>query len=395
MRNSKCVFKMQGYTSNHVAVTNKAVYTAATWAEWIYHSGDMAYGVAGAEHTFSDVSSSYNYLPANFEASKKYLILLNIVSNNLSTKSLVLRDYLTGTYPTVATPGQIGNVKLVITTQATISTNRLGFTQSAFGDLGLKVKYKDIRVIELVPGSQLETDANTLTADQLAANIPYFQSTGIALLGLTNVLDRSRYKNNGTLSGGAVYKLLPTPLYVLDFTNPTSLVTVPKNASINDIAQFTVRGWFYYGGAGGNNQGRIFDKGGSIKGLAIDYANNRLRFRHGFSTQNGEWNSPTSGLVVGRFYQFQSSYDNSNVANNPVIVIDGTSVTVTRTTVPIGTASLDNASDLYFGNSISPGSTVLNGYESELEIYKGILTVAEGKRWYNASCRRYGKAVVV
>lgn len=203
-----------------------------------------------------------------------------------------------------------------------------------------------------------------------------------------NLVDRSRYKNNGTLSGGAVYKLLPAPLYVLDFTNPTSLVTVPKNASINDMAQFTVRGWFYYGGAGGANLGRLFSK--EVKLLRIDSVNNYIGYVNAFSTTSGSWATPPSGLTQGNFYCFQITYDNSSVSNNPVICIDGVSKTITKVQAPVGTASTDSTNDLILGNRVG-GTAYLNGYLSELEIYQGILTVAEGKRWYNASARRYGK----
>lgn len=379
MKNTRCVFKMHNYTT---LLNNEVKYNPYTWVEWTVAGAGSTKGADGV-HLVAAGSTDKCEMVTAFKNNTKYGILVNVLATTLNSTFII---GATGA-PTVTgtIPQTIGNNKLVFTTLNPITTNRVTFSCAGTNTDGTYIDFKDIRIFELPTGSQIEADFTNLTADQLNTKYPY------ASFPNTIVMDRSRYLNNGTLSGGAVYKLLPAPLYVLDFTSATSLVTVPKNASINDMAQFTVRGWFYYGGAGGANAGRIIDK--NYKKIYVNSVNHQLNFTHVFSTSQGSWFTPVNGLVVGNFYMFQLSYDNTNVANNPVIMIDGLSKTITGS-APVGTALVDNASDLILGN-LAIGNRSLNGYLSEIEIYQGILSVAEGKRFYNQSCRRYGKAVVV
>jgi len=207
----------------------------------------------------------------------------------------------------------------------------------------------------------------------------------------TLAVDRSSYHNNGVLSGGAVLKTDTLPFYVMDFTNPTSLITVPKTASINDISKITFRCWFYYNGAGAFNSGRLFDK--SNRSLTVNSSLNRLEFAQFFTGNYVSCSSPNSGLSMGNWYCIQVMYDATSPANNPVIMIDGALVTATRFQTPTGTALSDSANDLILGNAVA-GNRSLNGYESEVEIYNVMLTVVEGKRWYNSTCGKYKKTKI-
>jgi len=199
-----------------------------------------------------------------------------------------------------------------------------------------------------------------------------------------NVPDRSRYANNAVLSGGAAWKKV-NDQYVLDFTSATAKATIAKNASINNMSQFTFRCWFYYAGTAAN-YGVVFGKVSKL--FYIGRATNNLSFNHIFSGSTGAWYTPANGIDVGKWHCIQITYDNTNVANNPVIMLNGVSVAITAS-APTGTASEDSANDLMLGNNTG-ASRFLNGYLSHVELRQGIATVAEGKRWYNATCLNFG-----
>jgi hypothetical protein len=153
---------------------NELNYNRDTWEEWTKTVGKVVGDSTGLEFTFSDVSPSATaILSTGVKNSQKYGLLLNVASNTLSTKRLELSNEYTGNYITLVGAGIIGNIKLIFTTQSNITTNQLKILQNAYGDLGLKIKLKDIRIFELPTGSQIETDFNTLTADQLAQKYPY------------------------------------------------------------------------------------------------------------------------------------------------------------------------------------------------------------------------------
>ena len=69
----------------------------------------------------------------------------------------------------------VGNKKVVINTNSTITINKLRFHTAWSNPAGSKLKLRDIRMFELPAGSQIEADFNTMTADQLAAAYPYIQ----------------------------------------------------------------------------------------------------------------------------------------------------------------------------------------------------------------------------
>ena len=162
-----------------VAVSNMSVYTASTWAEWTLDAGAVG-GATGLEFTADGTNNITAALPGSYVANTKYLILFNVVSETLTTNSIYLPA--ASAFPLTTVPIVVGNVKAIVTSNSTISTNSLKIYVPLAETAGNKIKIKDIRIITLVAGSQLETDATNLTADQLAANIPYMATTGTATL---------------------------------------------------------------------------------------------------------------------------------------------------------------------------------------------------------------------
>lgn len=206
-----------------------------------------------------------------------------------------------------------------------------------------------------------------------------------------NMYDFSAYRNHGVFGGSTIFKKFGN-LSIIDVSTAGSLVTIPKNPSVNNVVSITFRTWIYYVGAGTSNTGRIFDKG-IAKYFYIDAVNNKLIFNKAFSTAAGQWETANSTLATGNWYCIQLTYDSSSVANNAVIMIDGVSKAITRSSIPNGTPSDDSGTDLIIGNRPAADRYV-NSYLSETEIQKKICTIADGRNWYNERCQWYGKSKV-
>ncbi|PHS70538.1 MAG: hypothetical protein COB22_07890 [Cycloclasticus sp.] len=104
--------------------------------------------------------------------------------------------------------------------------------------------------------------------------------------------------------------------------------------------------------------GRVLDKNvwhiavvGQVGGLA------KIKFTQLFDTTDGVWQSTAFDLTLGADGCVLVNYDNSNVANDPVIYIDGLSVALTETSTPVGTRTTDVGSDLHIGNNAAGSST--------------------------------------
>ena len=144
-------------------------YTPSTWAEW--SSALTTLDITGAEIT----ATGSILCGKTIKTSTKYGFLFNVVSNNLSVPGNL---FCGGgiTYPFnsatfLTSVGQVGNVKGIVIS----NTGTSGFVQfNVSGTAGTKIKLKDIRIFELPTGSTIETDFNTMTADQLTAKYLFY-----------------------------------------------------------------------------------------------------------------------------------------------------------------------------------------------------------------------------
>jgi len=148
---------------------NLLVYNPATWAEWTKGTG-VTGDITGLELT-STVSVYVNASMANLNTkiNTKHGVLYNVVSkdivSNLNLTKICGAD--------AVMPSIIGNNKYVF---ASTSNTILVKTFQVFiyeASSGLKIKLKDIRLFELPVGSQIESDFNTMTADQLNIKYPF------------------------------------------------------------------------------------------------------------------------------------------------------------------------------------------------------------------------------
>jgi len=144
---------------------NELVYNASTWAEW-GKSGGTAADSTGMEYSSDGESWITASVNTSLKGSINYGLLFNIISNSM-TLAIGMENYYTGSTVDLANGGAIGNIKIVFTTQATIIENKLMIYSSNLEPVGKKVKYRDVRLFELPPNSEIEADFTNLTADAL------------------------------------------------------------------------------------------------------------------------------------------------------------------------------------------------------------------------------------
>jgi|SRR5581483_9520981 len=102
-----------------------------------------------------------------------------------------------------------------------------------------------------------------------------------------------------------------------------------------------------------------------------------LHYVRTFSTTNGIWTVPAPSLAL---HAIQISYDASAVGNNPTILVDGISQTVTRVTAPVGTARVSGTKYSFgsFGCGVATGGGTFRGKNQDPRIYNNrILTASE------------------
>lgn len=393
MRNSQRVLELKNWTDG-IPLTN--IVTGGNFPSTAGWTGVDAVVDGIAEYTatvqYDTIEQTKSAIATSLRNHKVYFTAT--IKADSTSVLLIFNDGVSQT--TVAHTGSNEYVKLSgIRTIDASATSAIFRVQDNRASAWTKIYVDNYMAFDLTAafGAGLEPTAAQMDAMLTASGITYFDGTrNISLAGYTRTIDRSRSQLHGTLSGGAAYKLV-NGLHVLDFTNPTSLCTIPKGSAINDMTQFSFAAWVWYGGAGGGNVGRIFDK--VARRAYISPAISCIVFAHNFSVGTGAWNTQANTLTLNNYHHVAITYDNGATANDPAIYIDGVLKTLTITR-PIGTASADNANDLCLGNRASTLDASLNGYLSEVTMQRGIMTAAEVKRIYNSSFYKYpGKQVAL
>lgn len=140
--------------------------------------------------------------------------------------------------------------------------------------------------------------------------------------------------------------------------------------------------WEWRNGDGGSSLGTLFDKRNSgVNGYRI-FRNEPARGEYEFYAT---WNAGTQLVnrvarpATGAWNHWVITYDASAAANNAVIYLNGSSVTVTRFGTGPTTGSLDTNSDPYCIGSynISPFTRAWDGMIAEFGIWNAILTAGE------------------
>lgn len=135
----------------------------------------------------------------------------------------------------------------------------------------------------------------------------------------------------------------------------------------------SISAWMWIDGTGGGAGGRLFDHSVTANALMFTGGGTNFTFKYNFNTTAGLWTiTPPSNSV---WHHVAVVYDANNVANVPVIYIDGATVTVTTNTAPVGTVTAPTTT-LDIGNR-GAGDRVWDGKIAEFAIWNNELLTAD------------------
>lgn len=127
---------------------------------------------------------------------------------------------------------------------------------------------------------------------------------------------------------------------------------------------------------GENNLGFVYSKGGIFLYCSSEGESKiKLFFQYGFSGDDGYWSTPVE-IPLNQWSNIVVTYDNSDVANDPVIYLNNTSVSLTEGGAPTGTRTSDAGNDVYIGNNPSQTRT-FDGYIGKIQLWNRILTTSD------------------
>ena len=173
-----------------------------------------------------------------------------------------------------------------------------------------------------------------------------------------------------------------------------SVVNCGKDLRIANIFDGggTVSAWINPKSDGEGDSGRIYDKriGFNLYVVGESGGKVQMRFLYDFSGGYGYWTTDSRIIKIGVWAHTAISYDNGNVANNPIIYVNGIAYTIgdglTENGTPVGTRTSDAGNNLYLGN-VGGGINVFDGKMTDMRLYSRMLSGIEIARIYNRTKR--------
>lgn len=220
---------------------------------------------------------------------------------------------------------------------------------------------------------------------------------GGASPGLVTTYDKSRYHNDGTLAN-VTWEQQGDGIWVPVFDGANGSINIAASDSLANIftnGGGTLMAWVNPSSDGQGDDGAMFVK---LNGGYLFDINNGSE-AGGFvgiglytywTGANGTW---TTGVVVpiNTTTHITLTYNADNVANNPIIYLNGEPLTVgdglTEDTTPTGVKSDDTAQALCIGNRQPGGGSSWEGYLSRNRAWTYILTPAQIRAKYHAEKR--------
>ncbi|MFN9718521.1 MAG: DUF2341 domain-containing protein, partial [Planctomycetota bacterium] len=142
----------------------------------------------------------------------------------------------------------------------------------------------------------------------------------------------------------------------------------------------TISAWINPTGWGQNDYGRIADKASSTFSLGMlgtGWAfqmtpDGSLLFEHGFTIQQGEWETSAGAISLNQWQHVALTFDSSNPTLPPRIYVNGVAANVVTNLIPVGVADSDSGQKLTIGNhAISPSRT----FSGRIDEFRGTATI--------------------
>lgn len=170
-------------------------------------------------------------------------------------------------------------------------------------------------------------------------------------------------------------------------------ITCGSDTSLDNIFDDgggTAIAWVNPGSDGEGTNARIFSKSVGWDFAVAAEAAGKVKFEllQAFSGDNGSWRTTATQLVINTWAMVAVTYDNGDVANNPILYVNDAVVANTEIGTPTGTRTSDAASTLYIGNN-SSGTATWDNLIGECWLLRRILTPLEIQQNYLRTKSRY------
>jgi len=175
-----------------------------------------------------------------------------------------------------------------------------------------------------------------------------------------------------------------------NFDGSNDSLTNNNGVSNIDVAAFSIGGWVYMNAQPTGGETLLMTASSISSGnSAVNFSGRppnssgwKMQFNYRFSSTEGEWEYNTD-LNTGQWYHVTITFDRSSTSNNPIIYVDGSSVTVNELEAPVGTGHSGNDS-VSFGENVG-ASGDLDGRIAEVFFYNRIISAAEAYTLYRGS----------
>ena len=221
----------------------------------------------------------------------------------------------------------------------------------------------------------------------LASSTPRVNSVGLVAhyklqhgpMSSGKVFDYSLNNNQGTVTGA--YALYPG--FYFDATD--DIINCSSGSTVDNIftGGGTVAWWQRSDGRGESNLGFAIGKTKWSVYMITDAST--MRFYQAFDGDDGAW---SFAITSGVWQHVAVVYNNGATTNNPVVYVNGASVTATETGTPTGTFDSDAAADLVIGNTAATTNT-WEGAIGEVMVFSITKTASEIKSIYELTRHQY------
>ena len=145
--------------------------------------------------------------------------------------------------------------------------------------------------------------------------------------------------------------------------------------------------WLLSSGRGENNEGNAIEKTAWMVQMITDTTT--MRFQHNFTltANEGQWDWD---ITAGVWQHIVIVYDNDLATNNPIVYLNGASVSVTEVTTPGNDLQeSDAASNLMIGDNTASDRS-WDGKIGDVMLFNTMKTAADAKSIYELTRWRYG-----
>jgi hypothetical protein len=202
---------------------------------------------------------------------------------------------------------------------------------------------------------------------------------------ISNVADSSGGGNNGRLVGftsttTAVGKIGQA----LFFDGDDDYINVSNSASLDNIwdGGGSVSFWVNPKSGGEAGAGFWLQNGFYALFASIGPGETGFEFDINWSGGDAKWRTITANLTFNKWHHVFMVYNSDSVANDPVLYVDGSIVSLTEIVTPTGTRTSDAGSSVQIGSNTAQSRTI-DGLMDDVRVYNTSLSQSEIIKLYN------------